>query len=88
MPIGESILWPENAKKSQSMSRTSTFMCATLCEPSTTATAPTLCAFLTIFLTSFLRPRTFETCVTATIFVFSVIFVSMSSSERLPSFSR
>ena len=63
-------------------------MCAALCEPSTRMTAPSSCATAAISLTGLMRPRTFETSVTATIFVFFVIFFFASSTESLPSFSR
>ena len=39
MPVGPNILWPENAKKSQSSARTSTRMCGTACAPSTSTSA-------------------------------------------------
>ena len=52
-----------------------------LCEASTITIAPFLCAYLIIFLTLFIVPKTFETCEIPTIFVLSVILLSISSSE-------
>ena len=81
IPKGASILWPENTRKSASKSCTSIFICGILCDASTTTTAPFLCAYLIIFFTLFIVPKTFETWVIPTIFVLSVILLSISSSE-------
>src|SRR5437879_4761931 len=61
LPIGASILWPENAKKSQSIACTSTRRCGAACAPSTTATAPAACANLMSCATGFTVPSEFET---------------------------
>ena len=73
IPIGPKILCPENAKKSASSSCTLTGICGVLCAPSTTITASFSCAMAAISLIGLILPRTLETCVIATIFVFSVI---------------
>ena len=81
IPSGASILCPENTKKSASNFCTSISMCGILWEPSTTTIAPFLCAYFIIFSILFIVPKTFDTCVIPTIFVLSVILVSISSSD-------
>ena len=44
MPVGPSILWAENAKKSQPSEGRSTFMCGTACAPSIITRAPAFLA--------------------------------------------
>ena len=88
IPIGPMSLWPENAKKSAPSSCTSIAICGVLCAPSTTTTAPKLCALSAIFLTGFTHPRTFDTCPTASSFVCSLIPALMVSSVSVPSFSQ
>ena len=66
MPVGPSILWPVNAKKSQPMAGTSTGMWGTLCEPSTTTSAPCSWARRVISATGLSVPSTLLTCTTPT----------------------
>ena len=66
MPNGPYILWPENAKKSQSICATFVGRWATPCAPSTTTRAPAAWAAAQISATSFTAPSTLETHVTAT----------------------
>ena len=80
IPSGASILCPENIKKSQQSFSTSIFICGILCEASTITIAPFLWAYFIIFSILFIVPNTFETCVILTIFVLSVILLSISSS--------
>src|SRR3989344_4575953 len=86
MPVGANILWPENARKSQSRSRISTFMCGTDCAASTIRSAPMLCAFFASSLIGLIVPRTLEQCVIEIIFVFFVISFSAAFISNLKSF--
>ena len=83
--MGPKTLWPEKAKKSAPSSCTFTGMCGVLCAPSTTMTAPFLCAMAATSCTGYFRPRTFDTCVIATIFVRSVMSDSICLRSTLPS---
>ena len=82
MPIGASILCPDNTKKSASRSWTSIFMCGADCAASTTMIAPTSWALWAIFFISFIVPKTFDTCVTATILTPGTILLFISSSDN------
>ena len=62
IPVGPSILCPENARKSQSMSCTSTGMCGTLCAPSTSTAAPTARALAASSLTGLMVPTALDSC--------------------------
>ena len=82
IPSGANILCPENTTKSASKSCTSIFMWGMLWEASTITTAPFLCAYFIISFTLFIVPSTFDTCVIPTIFVLSVILLSISSFDN------
>ncbi len=58
--VGPSILWPVKARKSQPNARTSTGQCGTLCEASTTSSAPAAWTWAAIAAIGFTVPSTFE----------------------------
>ena len=88
IPVGPHILCPENAKKSQPSSCTSTFLWGALCAPSRTTTAPCSCARLIKAFASIARPRTLLTWAKARIFTRgSSIFFNSSSGRRPVSLS-
>ena len=60
IPVGPNILCPENARKSQSKSCTSTGMWGTLCAPSIMTAAPTARALAVISFTGLIVPRELE----------------------------
>ena len=68
IPVGPSILWLVKATKSAPSARTSTGQCGTLCDASTTNTAPAACAWRAISATGFTVPSTFEMWTTETSF--------------------
>ncbi len=84
-PVGPSILCPENAIRSTSSARTSTGMCGTDWQASSTTSAPTSLARATIGATSLMVPRMFDWWTKDTTRVFSVITVERSSRSRCPS---
>ena len=62
--MGPSILWPLNARKSQSSSATETPLCGTSCAASTATSAPTACAASTSWPRGVIVPRALDIPVT------------------------
>ena len=60
MPVGPSILWLVNAMKSTPSACTSTGQCGTLCDASTSTSAPAWWAARAISSTGLIVPSTFE----------------------------
>lgn len=87
MPVGPSILWPENTRKSTSRALTSTGRCGTDWQASRSVRAPTSRASPTISATGLMVPRTFEACEKATILVEEVMTCRASSRRAAPSSS-
>ena len=85
IPVGPTVLWPENARKSISRAFTSTGICGTDWQASKTTTAPTSCARFTISCNGIIVPRTFDWCVSATTFVLSVITCAIFDKSNRPS---
>ena len=67
------------------MATTSTGICGTDCEASTTTIAPTACAFAAISATGLMVPSMLETAVSETTLVRSLISSSMFDRSSLPS---
>ena len=78
MPLGPSILWPENAAKSTPSAWKSTGWCGTDWQASSTVSAPTALARATSSATGATAPVTFEWWLNATTFTRS----SSSSESR------
>ena len=85
MPVGPTTLWPVKARKSAPLATTSTGICGTAWEASTTTTAPTACAFSAISRTGLIVPSMFETQVSETTLVRSVMSSSMFDRSSRPS---
>ena len=77
MPVGPSILWPEKTRKSAPVAVTSTGMCGTDWQASSTTSAPTSWARVVTASSGLTVPRTLDWWVSATTFV-----RSLSSSSR------
>ena len=85
MPVTPAILWPENARKSHPIARTSTGMCPIDCAASTTVTAPTLRARAQSSATGLIVPSVLETCVKANTLTSGVRRRSSDERSRSPS---
>ena len=85
IPVGPQILCPEKAKKSQSISLTSTFICGTLWAPSTINKALCSWAIFASSLTSTVYPKTFVTWAKDITLVFGVIEFFKFSAVIRPS---
>ena len=85
MPVGPHILCPENARKSQPNSRTSSAKCPMLCAASTSVSAPTARACSQSSATGLIVPSEFEICVKANNFTSGVSSAGNCSSSRVPS---
>ena len=85
-PLGPGSLWPENAKKSQPSSCTSTARCGADWAPSTTTTASRSCAQSQISRTGLSVPSEFDWCTTATSLTRPACSIAASwSRSRRPS---
>ncbi len=85
IPVGPHILCPVNAKKSAPSAATSTGICGTAWEPSTTTSAPTSCARAATAATGLSVPSVFDTCTSDTTLVRCVIRSSTVDRSSRPS---
>ena len=85
MPVGPTILCPVNATKSAPSAATSTGSCGTAWEASTTTSAPTSWARAMIVSSGLTVPSMFDTQVSDTTAVRSVMSSSSWSRSRRPS---
>ena len=85
MPVGPVTLWPVKTRKSAPAACTSTGICGTACAASTSTTAPTSWARRAISATGLTVPSMFETQVSETTLVRSVISSSMFDRSSRPS---
>lgn len=85
MPVGPTALCPVNASRSAPSVDTSTGNCGTACEASTTTTAPTACALAAMSVIGLIVPSAFDTQVSETTLVCSLMSSSMLLRSSRPS---
>ena len=85
MPVGPTTLWPVKASRSAPLATTSTGSCGAAWDASTTTIAPTSCARRAISATGLIVPSMFDTQVSETTLVRSVIRSSMFDRSSRPS---